>query len=503
MSGTDPSGYLQKAIGTNANGGTIWLRYIGKDDLSPQGIAQGYDRSGGGSNSSSGGSGGGGGYGSGGGGGTASNGHGSRQGSLGVNFRNSGGGCGTCGKNTRVAEAPAKKKRPPPPPPPGTSAGQYFSDDLYVINGRSVTSSVALASTGRDSDVKARGMALAVTGQSFVNTAGVAGGSKIQGGGGAQMGGWLNNFQTALDIAGLAPVVGIFADGLNVLVSAGRGDWVGMALSATAMMPILGQGVTLAKGLKGCCCFVEGTTVSTEDGQVPIEQLQPGDRVFSKNLETGEVELRPVSKTYITNGKEIYKLVTVAPDGQFETVEVTDNHPYWVVGEGWVDSAELLPGMLLNDKDGEIVGVISLEPQGYEEQTYNIEVAGNHNYFVGEQEVLVHNCTCGIVTKKGYKQRYTDAKGSNIEADAQIHHSYPQKYRKTAEANNYDIDNPLTTFAVKTKPGPNTNVHSKITTEFTRWDKKIRQRFGKAPTHQQILQKKAQMDKKYGQFYDR
>ena len=100
-------------------------------------------------------------------------------------------------------------------------------------------------------------------------------------------------------------------------------------------------------------------------------------------------------------------------------------------------------------------------------------------------------------------RRDIDEKGSDIEPYAQIHHSYPHKYRKTAEANNYDIDAPSRTFAVITKPGPNTNVHAKITTEFSLWDKKIRQRFGKAPTHQQIFQKKAQMDKKYGRFYDR
>ncbi|MGP4846196.1 RHS repeat-associated core domain-containing protein [Marinobacter sp. 1Y8] len=60
-------------------------------------------------------------------------------------------------------------------------------------------------------------------------------------------GGWLNNFQTSLDVAGLTPAIGIFADGLNTLISAGRGDWAGAGLSAMAMVPILGQGATGAK----------------------------------------------------------------------------------------------------------------------------------------------------------------------------------------------------------------------------------------------------------------
>jgi hypothetical protein len=60
-------------------------------------------------------------------------------------------------------------------------------------------------------------------------------------------GGWLDNAQMALDGAGLFPGLGIFPDGLNVLISAGRGDWAGARLSAAAMIPIAGQAVTWAK----------------------------------------------------------------------------------------------------------------------------------------------------------------------------------------------------------------------------------------------------------------
>lgn len=57
----------------------------------------------------------------------------------------------------------------------------------------------------------------------------------------------LDNFQTGLDVAGLTPAVGIFADGLNVLVSLFRGDLTGAGLSAVAMVPVLGQGAAAAK----------------------------------------------------------------------------------------------------------------------------------------------------------------------------------------------------------------------------------------------------------------
>ena len=150
----------------------------------------------------------------------------------------------------------------------------------------------------------------------------------------------------------------------------------------------------ITAGLKGCCCFEEGTLVSTENGYKAIELIEPGDVVYSKNLVTGELELKQVTKTFITEGKELYELVTQDQYGNYETVKVTDNHPYWVAGESdWIDSAQLKPGMVLIDKSGNDVEVVGLVSLGVVETTYNFEVEGNHNYFVGELEVLVHNCT--------------------------------------------------------------------------------------------------------------
>lgn len=35
-------------------------------------------------------------------------------------------------------------------------------------------------------------------------------------------------------------------------------------------------------------CFVAGTLILTEDGQVPIEEIEEGDYVYATNPETGE-----------------------------------------------------------------------------------------------------------------------------------------------------------------------------------------------------------------------
>ena len=57
----------------------------------------------------------------------------------------------------------------------------------------------------------------------------------------------LNTVQTALDVAGLTPGVGIIPDAANAVISAARGNLADAGLSAAAMIPGVGQGVTLAK----------------------------------------------------------------------------------------------------------------------------------------------------------------------------------------------------------------------------------------------------------------
>lgn len=58
---------------------------------------------------------------------------------------------------------------------------------------------------------------------------------------------FLDGAQLVLDVAGLVPVFGEVADGANALISLGRGDYAGAALSAGAMIPFLGWGATGGK----------------------------------------------------------------------------------------------------------------------------------------------------------------------------------------------------------------------------------------------------------------
>ena len=122
-------------------------------------------------------------------------------------------------------------------------------------------------------------------------------------------GGTLDNIQTGLDVAGLTPVFGIFADGLNTLISTGRGDWAGAGLSAAAMIPGAGQGVTAAKlatlGVAGAGKGVREVAGNAADGRKLFDQLRGGNSVkevkpgvfVSKGANGGNVTFRASSKS--------------------------------------------------------------------------------------------------------------------------------------------------------------------------------------------------------------
>ncbi len=62
-----------------------------------------------------------------------------------------------------------------------------------------------------------------------------------------EYGSTLDAVQMGLDVVGLVPGFGEVADGVNAVISLGRGDYVGAGLSAAAMIPFFGMGATAGK----------------------------------------------------------------------------------------------------------------------------------------------------------------------------------------------------------------------------------------------------------------
>ncbi len=140
-----------------------------------------------------------------------------------------------------------------------------------------------------------------------------------------------------------------------------------------------------------CNCFVAGTTVQTSKGAKPIEDVRPGDQVWAKNLTTGKNELRPVTGLFQKKSTTLMT-ITLASGA---TVVVTQEHPFMVEGEGWVLSRDLLVGDRLAQRDAGTAVIAAIDIRSGGQTVYNFEVFGDHNYYVTEAQLLVHNCPVG------------------------------------------------------------------------------------------------------------
>jgi len=157
-------------------------------------------------------------------------------------------------------------------------------------------------------------------------------------------------------------------------------------------------------------CFLSGTLILTENGEIPIQDVKVGERVWSFDLLQGEWLLNqvesPLVHAYTGN------VVTVCIADQ--QIMSTDNHPFWVVkgsnfrgrplpadvpaselmsiDQGrWVEAKDLLAGDKLLLRSGETSSIESVDSQYQVAEVFNLTIEGLHNYAVSSAGVLVHN----------------------------------------------------------------------------------------------------------------
>ncbi|WP_423464043.1 polymorphic toxin-type HINT domain-containing protein [Promicromonospora sp. MS192] len=213
-------------------------------------------------------------------------------------------------------------------------------------------------------------------------------------------------------IAAVAAIVSAVAN--ITLAATGERSWAeaGIAIAGAALSLIglggaakaaMGLSKSIAKGaFKGgfkqgmkdawCkfrfgACFTAGTMIRTADGEKPIEDIQVEDKVWARNVTTGQDELRIVTETYVRRTTALHHL-TVA--GALLTT--TAEHPFMVHERGWTAAADLRPGDLLVTANGPVpVDGIRIEARA--ETVYNFSVATDHTYYVlaDDVAVLVHN----------------------------------------------------------------------------------------------------------------
>ena len=131
-------------------------------------------------------------------------------------------------------------------------------------------------------------------------------------------------------------------------------------------------------------CFAAGTPVQTIAGPRKIESIKVGDRVLSQNATTGTLAFEPVLATHV-NGPSA--TLRIAIDG--ETIIATGIHRFWKAGAGWTMAHDLKSGDRVRMIDG-VVTIKSIAPD-QNQLVYNLEVAENRDFLIGNKGLLVHD----------------------------------------------------------------------------------------------------------------
>ncbi len=167
----------------------------------------------------------------------------------------------------------------------------------------------------------------------------------------------------------------------------------------------------LLKNLFGCNSFTKDTEVHTENGLKPISEIKVGDKVLSLDERTEITSYQPVMA--IIQGEQRYQLISITLDSG-QSLETTKEHPFYIKGKGWNPANSLKVGQALQLHNGTTVVIKEIDTSVRLEKVYNLTVANTHNYFVGEDGVLVHNSK-----KRNCNVRYTEFQDWSNEEVAQ------------------------------------------------------------------------------------
>ena len=192
----------------------------------------------------------------------------------------------------------------------------------------------------------------------------------------------------------------------EILISAGQ---TALSLAGTiAGFKAVGSCINEAAALSasGLACFVAGTKVLTDKGFKNIEDIQPGDKVYSTSDETGESGYKEVLQVFQKETEVVthvfYEVEKEDGETRTEEIETTLNHLFWCEGE-WKAAGTLKKGDLLTLADRSQVEVTEITYEDRHTTVYNMEVEDYHTYHVGEDGVWVHNTdmTCGVTSGGG------------------------------------------------------------------------------------------------------
>ncbi|MFN0195480.1 MAG: polymorphic toxin-type HINT domain-containing protein [Planctomycetaceae bacterium] len=180
-----------------------------------------------------------------------------------------------------------------------------------------------------------------------------------------------------------------------------------------------------------------------------VAAFKKGDPILAYNTSTKKLEMCKVKSAFRKTTYHLRLLTFRDAEGHEQTIKTTNEHEFFKVWDGnpragkWVASEKLEVG---DEFRGPLEDVATLVATEYEPHpagidVYNVEVEGNHNYFVAAHgargpPVLSHNMECKIPNINGRKggaahqamvdDVIEDIKARKLDFDTEYHVRTPQ-----------------------------------------------------------------------------
>jgi len=158
---------------------------------------------------------------------------------------------------------------------------------------------------------------------------------------------------------------------------------------------------SLLPNMCGTLSFAPLTKVETSQGKKAIRSLHPGERVLAYNPKTHKMEFEPVVHVWLNHDNDLVDVTIVstiaAQHGKVgqntsEVVHTNQKHPFLTMEKGFVPVSQLRVGMHVMKATGGVGTITMLQAIAGTMTMYNLEVAQDHTFTVGEGEWIVHNC---------------------------------------------------------------------------------------------------------------
>lgn len=137
-------------------------------------------------------------------------------------------------------------------------------------------------------------------------------------------------------------------------------------------------------------CFKKNTKVLTNKGYINIQDIKVDDLVVSYNIDSNKNEYSKVIKTFEHKDTKdyLYKITSKSI-----VIEATSKHPICIDNGKmeYIEAEKIKISDKLVDLDGNKHLVDKIEFNEIVDTFYNLEVKDNHNYYVTENNILVHN----------------------------------------------------------------------------------------------------------------